>query len=55
MTKSPNAKNDKKMIENETGDWNILKRSEKSQKDYKWSKMTKTHKMSSWEKMTKNH
>ena len=39
MTKSLNAKNDKKwlkmtqndtkMIENETGDWNILERSEK--------------------------
>ena len=32
-----------------------LKDLKKSQKDCKWSKMTKTDKVSSWEKMTKNY
>ena len=41
------TKSHKKMIVNETGDYNIFKRSEKSQKDCKRSKMTKTDKVSS--------
>ena len=61
MTKSPNAKNYKKMtkndtimIENEMGDWNILKKYKKSQHGCKWSKMAKSHIEKKWQKPTKN-